>query len=73
MDPKYEELEKDIVESYGAGRTWQDMAKNPALPGDNVLPTFPEGIPSAVVRRKKGITLGAVGTENTQVLRRERE
>jgi len=32
MDPAYKQLEKDNVEKRGAGRVWQEMAKNPAGP-----------------------------------------
>ena len=73
MDPKYEDLELDNVEARGAGRVWQEMAKNPALPGSNTVATFPHGIPSQVVERKKKITKEAIDAEITQVLRRERE
>ncbi|OGK38218.1 hypothetical protein A3F03_02920 [Candidatus Roizmanbacteria bacterium RIFCSPHIGHO2_12_FULL_41_11] len=60
MDPAYKELELDTVEKYGGKRIWQEMAKNPALPGDHIMPTFPGGIPPAVVARKIAITLLAV-------------
>ena len=73
MDPKYKELELDNVEAQGAGRVWQEMAKNPALPGSGTVATFPHGIPSQVVERKKEITKKAIDAEITQVLRRERE
>lgn len=70
MDPAYLELELDAVQERGAGRVAQEMAKNPALPGDNVMPTFPEGIPPQVLAAKRAKTRQAIGAENTQVLRR---
>lgn len=73
MDPKYPDLELDNVEERGAGRVWQEMAKNPALPGSKTAPTFPHGIPNKVLERKKKITREKVDAEITQVLRRERE
>jgi len=73
MDPKYKELELDNVEARGAGRVWQEMAKNPALPGSNTVATFPHGIPSQVVERKMEITKTEIDAKITQVLRRERK
>lgn len=77
MDPKYQELEMEILEKYGARepgqQVWQEMAKNPAIPGDNVLNPNPEGIhpKHAIKKRKK--TFDAIRAESTQVKRRERE
>lgn len=73
MDPKYVDLELDIVEKHGGGRHWQEMAKNPATPGGNVLPAFPRGVPRHVIDHRAKKTGEHVGAERTQVLRRERE
>ncbi|MFC1625608.1 hypothetical protein ACFL1Q_01030 [Patescibacteria group bacterium] len=73
MDPKYEDLELDIVEARGAGRVWQEMAKNPALPGSKTAQTFPNGIPRKVLERKMKKTKERINAEITQVTRRERE
>jgi len=73
MDPKYEDLELDIVEARGAGRVWQEMAKNPALPGSKTSPTFPNGIPRKVMERKMKKTKERINAEITQVTRKERE
>jgi len=73
MDPKYKELELDNVEERGAGRVWQEMAKNPALPGSRTAPTFPHGIPRRVMERKMKKTEERIGAKITQVLRREKE
>ncbi len=72
MDYKYIELELDAVEKMGAGRITQEMAKNPALPGSETMPTFPLGIPPAVMEAKRAKTLAAVETTVTQVRRKER-
>lgn len=61
------ELELDAIEANGGGRVTQEMAKNPALGG--VMPTFPEGIPAAVVAHRTKKTLIGVGARRTQVLR----
>ena len=73
MDPAYKDLQLDAVEERGAGRVWQEMAKNPALPGDNIVPTFPDGIPAAVINRKEEITSKAIEARITQVLHRGKE
>jgi hypothetical protein len=73
MDPKYEDLEKDIVEAHGAGRVWQEMAKNPALPGSNVVNPHPNGIHPNLLKYKTEKTLRIIDAEFTQVTRRERE
>ena len=69
IDPKYLDLELDIIEAHGGGRVPQEMVKNPALAGDNIAPTFPNGIPPQVVARKKMRTRDVIGAEITQVLR----
>ena len=69
MDFAYLELELDAVEARGAGRVPQEMAKNPALPGDQVAPLHPDGINPMMLAAKKAKTLAAVGTESTQVFR----
>ena len=69
MDFAYLELELDAVEARGAGRVTQEMAKNPALPGDNVASLHPEGINPFQLAAKKAKTLLAVEAEYTQVLR----
>jgi hypothetical protein len=73
MDPKYEDLEKDIVEKLGAGRCWQEMAKNPALPGSNTANPHPEGIHPNLMKHKTEKTLRVIDAEFTQVTRREKE
>ena len=73
MDPKYEDLELDIVEEHGSTRVWQEMAKNPALPGSNTANPYPHGIPPKLLEHKKKKTFERINTESTQVLRRERE
>jgi hypothetical protein len=49
------------------------MAKSPALPGDNVLSPYPNGIPPKLMEHKMEKTEGAVNARETQVMRRERE
>jgi len=73
MDPAYEELEKDIVEKHGGGRAWQEMAKNPALPGSGVLAPFPKGTPRQLIEHRKKKTKKVVNAEITQVLRKKPE
>jgi hypothetical protein len=63
------DLELDNVESRGAGRVPQETAKNPALPGDHIVPAFPGGIPERVIRAKRARTKKYVDAEVTQVLR----
>ncbi|QQS39567.1 hypothetical protein IPM62_03070 [Candidatus Woesebacteria bacterium] len=72
MDPKYEELEKDIVEEHGGGRVWQEMAKNPAR-GEGTVSAFPQGTPKRVIEHRMRKTEEAVGTRRTQVRRTESE
>lgn len=69
MDPKYEELELDAVEARGAGRVWQEMAKNPALPGGNTMPAHPEGQHPNLIAHKRRKTKARIEAESTQVLR----
>jgi hypothetical protein len=69
MDLGNIDLELDIVESHGAGRVPQETAKNPALPGDHIVPAFPGGIPRRVIEAKKAKTKFYVNAEVTQVLR----
>jgi len=71
MEPAYIDLEMDAVEERGAGRVPQETAKNPALPGDHIVPTFPKGIPEKLIKAKKAKTKFYVKAEKTQVLRRE--
>ena len=73
MDPAYQELEMDITEKYLGTRVWQEMAKSPALPGDNVVNSNPHGIYPNHMRRKKEKTQNAVETESTQVMRKGKE
>jgi len=73
MDPKYQELELDIVSENGGGRVWQEMAKNPALPGSNTNNPHPEGIHPNLMKHKTEKTRRAIDAEFTQVTRRERE
>ncbi len=67
MDPKYEDLELDAVEARGAGRVWQEMARNPALPGSNTVSPHPEGVHPNLIKHKEAKTLARVGTKRTQV------
>ena len=69
MDPAYIELELDAVEKRGAGRVAQEMAKNPALPGDHVVSPHPKGIPPEQMTAKEAKTQAVVEAKNTQVLR----
>lgn len=69
MDPKYEELERDIVEEYGAGRVWQEMAKSDYY-GQHA-PDHPHGIPAGLLVNKIIKTLAFVNAEYTQVRRKE--
>lgn len=71
MDPKYENLELDAVEERGAGRVWQEMAKNPALPGSNTMSANPEGQHPNLIAHKRRKTKIRIDAESTQVLRRE--
>lgn len=73
MDPAYQDLEMDITEEHYGTRVWQEMAKSPALPGDNVTNPNPNGIFPKHMRRKKEKTHKAVETESTQVLRKGKE
>lgn len=73
MDPAYEALELDIVQEHSGGRVWQEMAKNPALPGEGTLNPYPQGIPPRVVAHKKARTLERIDAEITQVLRLGKE
>jgi len=70
MDYKYLELELDNVEAKGAGRVPQEMAKSPALAGDNIAHPWPDGIPRGVIDRKAAKTLHFVNAARTQVLPR---
>jgi hypothetical protein len=69
FDPAYIDLEMDFVEDRGAGRVPQETAKNPVVPGENVLPAFPKGIPRKVINAKRKKTKFYVDAEITQVLR----
>ncbi len=73
MDPKYQELEMDILEKYGARepgqQVWQEMAKNPALPGDKVSHPNPEGIHPKHLKAKMEKTKKAIDAEITKVTR----
>ncbi len=73
MDPAYEELELDIVEEHGGGRVWQEMAKNPALPGENIVSSHPGGLHPNQIKHKEEKTLRRIGVRRTQVLRRGKE
>ena len=67
MDPKYEDLELDIVEKNYGVRVWQEMAKNPALPGSGTMPAHPEGVHPNLIKHKEQKTLARVGAKRTQV------
>ena len=71
MDPKYEDLELDAVEEGGAGRVWQEMAKNPALPGSNTMSAHPEGQHPNLIAHKRRKTKIRIDAESTQVFHRE--
>lgn len=71
MEPGYIDLELDAVEARGAGRVPQETAKSPATPGSGILSSHPEGIPRQLIKKKGIKTRKYVGTEKTQVLRRE--
>ena len=73
MDPAYPDLEMDIIEKHFGTRVWQEMAKSPALPGNNVVNSNPHGIFPKHMRRKKEKTQTAVETESTQVMRKGKE
>ena len=69
MDPKYEDLELEAVrKNYGGIKpVWQEMAKNPALPGSGTMPAHPEGVHPNLIKHKEQKTLARVGAKRTQV------
>ncbi len=61
------------LKKMGGGRAWQEMAKNPALPGKETASANPKGLHKKQIEHKQAKTERRIGAKITEVRRGGKE